>query len=141
VANVEVNVPDNMAEIIMSAVQRRTDAALSVTADVPRIIKDKAILDEKDAYGNSIQHKQPKPAKSPKNFPNLQLVQTGEMMSNDRWTTNRVSSTEVQVVYSPTDYFQYVIEKRPWITPEKVNAEAWSEIQSEMTKRFKEGSD
>ncbi|MDF2434497.1 MAG: hypothetical protein JWP44_4128 [Mucilaginibacter sp.] len=133
----DVEIHIDFADGVMELVKERVTRALQeVAPQVPHIIKDKAILENKDVDGNEMHLKQPRPPKNPRNFPNLPLIQNDEpdLMSNDRWQVE-IEDGSATITYIPPEHLQYLIEKaperggRPWILPDRINEEAREEIE------------
>lgn len=127
--NIQVDVPYGLVDEIMEEIRSTIVArALNVVEEVEGIIKEVAILEEKDVYGQQITPKKPKPPKHPTNLPNAPLIgKPGEhpisMMDPSRFSTEH-GDWEAFWRYSPPDYFKYVIEKRPWILQDEINDDA-----------------
>lgn len=140
---VEINIPDDFAERIMAQLQPIVDAALSVSEQVPTIIKDYAILQNQDVDGNQMSSKKPRPKRNPSNFPNVALVQNDDpdLMNPARWKHERTGPYEETVTYTPPEHLEYLLSKapedggRPWIAYDRINASAQAEIQAEMVRR------
>ena len=141
--SVEIEIPD-FADAFMAAVQQRIDAALAVGNEVETIIKEKVLLDGKDVDGNDFAQKQPRPPKTPTNFPTVPLIQNDNpnLMAKDRWQVERVAEDEVVVTYTPPAHHQYLVTKpaanggRKWLTDTEINAEARGEIERRMREAF-----
>jgi hypothetical protein len=136
VTSVEIEIPD-LEQAVMDGLLLIVDRALSAADDVQFIIKDVAVLDEKDAFGNPIPHKKPKPPKTPTNLPNAQLIGDPSrhdvpMLDPSRFVVERTGPCEATVTYNPPDYFSYVVEKRPWLLPDRINDDARARIEKLM---------
>lgn len=146
-ANVKVTIPQNLEAQIMAMLQKRVDAALSVADDVPLLLKLQASEGNEDVDGNQMPPKQPRPKHNPTNFPNLPLVETGDMYDRARWTVERRSETTAAVVYNPPPHFEHLISKAPenggrkWLTQGKINPSVRAQINTEMHKRASEVQD
>src|SRR5437870_5666301 len=111
---VEVTVDlDTLQQQIMTALKPHIDRALAVVEEVPQLLKLMVMDDEKDVDGGTFNKKKPRPKKSPRNFPNIPCLDTGNMFDNERWVNVKTSDTEAAVTYSPPDYFEHLIEKDP----------------------------
>jgi hypothetical protein len=119
--------------------QSRIEAALSIGPEVPTLIKQQALLENRDMNGELIPLKGPRPKLNPTNNPEIPLVDTGNMMDPARWSVERTGDAEITVTYSPPDYIDYLVLTRPWISPDKINEDALFEIQTEMAARFARG--
>jgi hypothetical protein len=143
---VEVVIPSDFGEQVLSAMKPLIDAALSVAEVAPQIIKDQAMLENEDVDGNQLAQKKPRPPKNARNFPNLPLIQndTPDMMANERWSHERTGPLEETITYDPPDHLQYLIDKAPeaggrrWILPDKINPNARQKIMEEMQRRIEE---
>lgn len=125
---------------ILDHIQLRVDAALTAVEEVATIIKEVAVLDEKDVNGEQIKHKKPKPSVHPKNLPNAQLIGEPDkhpisMLDPSRFATERTGQFEAAMTYTPPDYFEFVIAKRPWLTPDTMNDDARHRIELIMRER------
>jgi hypothetical protein len=123
---------EKLRQHLYEAMVEYLSPSLKVAEEVPQIVKDQAILENEDVNGNQMPQKKPRPVNNPKNFPNLALVVSGNMMDHTRWRIDDVSETQRNVVYTPPDYFEYVLEKRPWISDEKINPNALAIILQRM---------
>lgn len=146
-ATVEVKIPHDLEAQIMEMIQKRVDAALSVAEDVPLLLKLQASEANEDVDGNQMPPKQPRPKNNPTNFPNLPLVETGDMYDRARWHVERPNETTAVVVYDPPEHFYYLIAKDPdhggrkWLTPDRINQTVRNQIEEEMVKRAVEVND
>jgi len=134
---VEVKIPDDLPEQILAALQPMVDRGLSVVNEVEGIIKEVAVIEEKDVNGQPITPKKPKPVKTPRNLPNAPLigkpgVHEISMLDPTRFTTQRDGPYQATMTYQPPDYFIYVIEKRPWLTHDQMNDDARARIERRM---------
>lgn len=134
---VEIEIPD-LEKAVLEGLALIADKALAVAEDVQYILKDVAVLEEKDVYGEKIPPKKPRPAKSPKNLPNAQLIDTGNMLDPSRFVVTREGDFDAVVTYTPPPYFEYVIIKRPFMTPDAINDDARSRIEKKMREAMTE---
>ena len=145
---VSVHMPD-LAAGLMAQLQPRIDAAMAVAAQVPTIIKERAVLDGEDVQGNVMPQKQPRPKKNPRNFPSVHLIQneTPDEMNPERWSNEQTGAGQVTVTYQPSDHHEYLVSKPPeqggrkWLTHEAMNPNARAEIARQMREAFQRGSE
>jgi hypothetical protein len=137
-AKVIIDFPE-MEAAVMQALFQHIDKALNqVAPQVQEVIRDQAMLENQDVDGQAMPNKQARPKKSPKNFPNLPLVVTGDLMDTSRWSIERPSTTQADVIYNPPPHFQYLLDKpkeqggRRWLTHEKVNPNARRIIEERL---------
>jgi hypothetical protein len=132
---VEVTLPDLEAAILETLRKQFIEPALAVAGQVPSLIKDKVILDNKDVDDNEMPKKIPRPKSDPQNNPNFAVLDSGNMLDTSRWVIEQVSETEVEVIYSPPDYFDYLVTKdpesggRPWLLPDRINPDVFATIE------------
>jgi hypothetical protein len=146
--SVEVKVPYDLAEQVFAQLQPKVDAMLKVANEVGTILRERAILDNEDVNGNQMPSKQPRPSKSPKNFPNVALIQADEIdeMNPSRWSVEQTTLTEAVVKYNPSDHHQYLTDKAPqsggrkWLTQESMNPTSRQEIERRMAEEFERAS-
>jgi hypothetical protein len=132
---VEIIMPD-IAQAVRDALQRKIDAALAVADKVGELVNLTALGDGVDVNGAPLTPKQPRPKRNPRNNPRATLVgaEQGQthMLDKSRWTVERIDDFTAAAVYSPPDYFPYVIEKRPWLTYDAMNSTVRAEIEALM---------
>lgn len=142
---VVVEMPDFETAILTAIQTQFVDAALEVAKEVPSLIKQEVMLNNRDIDGNSMPDKKPRPKGSPTNNPGVPCVDSGNMLDNSRWVIEQVSESEVDVIYSPPEYLQYLIEKAPeaggrkWITPDKINDDVRALIEEKIAVALRTG--
>lgn len=139
---VEIIMPD-LESAVMDAIYRKIDAAIAIgTTELPKQIQQTALGDGVDIDGQPLRAKKPRPKNHPRNNPRATLVgeDVGQdhMMSLSRWSFDRVDAYSANVIYDAPDYYQYVIESRPWLTPDRMNESVRLSIEALMRAAIEE---